>query len=245
MKLTTIKVTCLIIFLVSIVFCVETEAKKCSVKGKVVDDFGVATSEAELYLGGAYVDDIDSIIVISNPEDSGVFNLERTCSDNLYYLFITSAIDRSTSIVPIEPPFSMFEGKKRDFPSLAGVKMMKQIADVGDIKIQTIYRKVNVKFQNEKQENLFSSSEEATKVIFTVRNEKRKIGGMTTLSKLEAFNNSLISINLPEGKWIIEVELNRGKGKTLYPNKLVEIARNDDNLREITLEMSRKKVKFK
>ncbi|MDQ3132132.1 MAG: hypothetical protein M3Q99_15400 [Acidobacteriota bacterium] len=235
------KTTISIFFLFAFIFCIETKADDCSVEGRVINDFGNPVSNAEVYFGGAYTDDVDSIIVINKPEDSGNFILRRTCSSNFYYLFVTSAIDRLNSITPIEPPFTMHEGKNKSFPSLAGVKITKQNANVGDIKIQTVYQKVKFNFLNELGEKLLPSFEDAANVRFTVRNQKGQLGGTTNLSREDAFNNSFVSMNLPEGKWIVEIELKRGKGKTLHPDKLVEISRNDNSSLEITLNMSKRK----
>ena len=50
-------------------------------------------------------------------------------------------------------------------------------------------------------------------------------------------------MSLPEGKWIIEIELRRGKGKTLYPDQLVEVKSSNAPVREAVLKMSRNKFK--
>jgi hypothetical protein len=187
------------------------------------------------------MDDVDSIVVVNKPDDAGVFNLKRACSENPFYFFLTSAIDRTNSVVPVEPPFVMQEGKTKDFPVLAGIKMTKQNADVGDIKIQTVYRRIKIDFLNESGEKLFPAFESAAEVHFSVSNEKGKLAGTGSLSKREAFEGSSVFMSLPEGKWIIEVGLKNGKGKTLHPDKSVEISRTENGLREITLKMSKRK----
>ena len=226
---------------IALIFSADAFAKVCSVKGRVVDDAGQPVSAAFIYLGGEYRDDIDSLIVTNAPDENGFFKLERTCGENPFYFFITSAYDQRNAFVPIEPPFTMLEGRNKDFPNLAGIRIKDREADLGNIRVQTHYRAVRIRFEDASGANLFPTYNAAADVYFKIKNEKGKLADFAALSKETAFSDSGVALTLPEGRWLIEVALRRGKGKTLRAENLVEISRNDADLREISLKMAKRK----
>ncbi|MBS1792855.1 MAG: hypothetical protein JSS81_03315 [Acidobacteria bacterium] len=214
----------------------------CVVTGRVVDDGGRPLSDAEVYLGGLYMDDVDALVVINKPEEDGRFRLARTCSENPFYLFITSAIDRDNSFAPVEPPFTLQEGRRKDFPALAGLRMKEPKTDVGDIRVQTVYKLVRIDFRDARGAPLFPDFETAANALFTVRNEKGKYAGAGSpdARKKQIFADSALATSLPEGRWIVEVK--PAKGKTLHPDKMVEISRTDPDSRVVTLRLAREKT---
>jgi hypothetical protein len=231
------------IFWLTLIFCIESDARECSVKGRVVDDFGKPVTAAEIYYGGAFMDDVDAIVVQNKPDEAGFFSVSRTCQDRFFYLFIASPLDRANTVVAVEPPFTMQEGKTRDFPTLAGIKITEQNAELGDVKIQTAYKRVKINFQNERGEPLLPTAADAMKIHFVLRNEKGKFASTGGLYKKEAFSDASVLMSLPEGKWIVEIKLKEGSGKTLHPDQLVEVTRADADAREIVLKMSKDKKK--
>jgi hypothetical protein len=235
-----VKKTILKIFLLTFFFRLESNAQVCSVKGRVVDDSGKPVSAAEIYFGDEYIDDVDAIVIIHAPYESGFFYVERTCAKDFYELFITSKVDYANSLVPITPSSMMQQGTSKTFPNYGGTKLTSRQADVGDIKIQNVFQKVKIKLQDENGQNLYPSFEYGAGTRFVIRNAKRKLVGYIYLTKKEAYENSSVWMTLPEGKWLVEIEPQRGDKKTFYPDRMLEISRNDTPL-EITLKMSKRK----
>lgn len=225
----------------------KVEAQTCSASGRLIDDKGNPVSEAYIYTDAFHRDDIDVINVIHSPKEDGTFSVETRCGEGgVTYFWITSKLSYKEPFLPIVPPFSQFAGKNRRYPLFAGIAVKGDVK-LGDIKIQIPYRNVRINLQNETGGALFPNRDDFLNVNFRIKNERgvdmtfHPAPDSEQLKNENIVRDSSVLMNLPEGKWIIEIKPR--KGKRLYPDKMVEVKNAGAAVQEVALRMSRKKFK--
>lgn len=220
------------------------DAKNCSASGRIVDDNGNPVSDAYIYTDAPYAGEFEILIVTEKPKEDGTFNLEMGCSDGFAYLWVTSEYRFREAFMPIAPSFMPFAGNKKYSP-FAGIPIKGRNVRLGDIKIQIQYQKIKINLQDETGSTLFPSRTDFGNVAFKIKNERDTDFTISPepdgidLKNENIFRDSSVLMNLPEGKWIVEIKPR--KGKTFYPDKIVEVKKSGVALQEAVLRMSREK----
>ncbi|HEX8366985.1 MAG TPA: hypothetical protein VF604_00320 [Pyrinomonadaceae bacterium] len=226
---------------------VGADAKNCSASGRIVDDNGNPVSGAYIYTDTHYTGEFELLIATEMPKEDGTFNLEFGCGGGIAYLWVTSEYRFREAFMPVAPSFMPFAGNKKYSP-FAGIPIKGRGVKLGDIKIQIRYRKVKINLQDETGSALFPSLDDFGNIVFKIKNERgtdfatSPAPDSIDLKNENIFQNSSVLMSLPEGRWIVEIKPPRGKGKMLYPDKLIEVKNSGEPVQEVDLRMSRKKI---
>ena len=178
-------------------------------------------------------------------DEKGNFSVKVSCKYTGTTLFITPALDFEKNFIPLHPPFSKVDQK---YKGLAGIKLP-YIKD-GSFNLGTViipsYSKTEIEFVDESG-NPFLPAVIDTNLWFRIRpvgGSWIKLGGTSIRDRENAKvnNNSVMKMTLPEGKWIIELNLNYGDGVWYYPDKIVDISDATSGTSRFRLKMTRKKT---
>jgi len=222
-----------------------TLADECFVSGTVVDKNKKPLVGATV-IAYAPPSGWEDLIVSYRSVENGFFSTEFSCRSTNTTLFLTPPLDFEKNFIPMHPPFSTVDQK---YKGLAGIKLpyiKKGTLDIGTV-VACDYLKTEIEFVDGSG-NPFLPAVIDANLWFRIRPVEGswiKLGGTSIRDRENAKvnNSSVLKMTLPEGKWIIELNLNYGDGVWYYPDKIVDM--NDTStgiLQRLTLKMTRKKT---
>lgn len=222
-----------------------TLADECFVSGTVLDKNKKPLVGASI-IAYAPPSGWEDLIILDRSIESGLFSLDFPCRSTNTTLFVTPPLDFEKNFIPLLPPFSKVDQKYR---GLAGIRLpyiKKGTFNIGAV-VAYDYHKTEIEFVDESG-NPFLPAVIDSSLWFRIRpvgGSWIKLGGTSIRDRENAKVNdsSVLKMTLPEGKWIIEVNLNHGDGVWYYPDKIVDL--NDTStgtLETLRLRMTRKKT---
>ncbi len=184
--------------------------EQCVVKGRVVDDAGVAVPGSLVALLPRQV--IDGCLVDYRRTDAeGGFRIEATYSSpgsSECVLYVMTAYP-TDAYVPITPPFSLVRNLGQSFVGVpVSARRRKEEVDLGDVRLQVRYGTVILIFQNQDGAPLLSEKVRRHSIWLRIRDTRGDIVSENALSAEELRRAKTgLTVALPEGRWQVEASL--------------------------------------
>lgn len=198
---------------------VQKTPRACLVTGRVIDEKGAPLPSAIVVLiPNVSVQNWESMTVFYKTDAQGVFRIEETCGaiipEQLLYAF---ALQRQNADIPISPPFP---GLRKD-PIFGGQKVLIRKSgetDLGDVLVQLRYGTVLLRIQHSMDAPFWQDTEKGDQaLLLRVRNANGDVLGEDRVSEqVIDIAKSLVTVALPEGKWRLEVGLDKNDSVTWH-----------------------------
>lgn len=236
------------ILILSLIFSVAAfsqskQPKACVIKGRVLDDSNKPLPKAEVVVD-APPRGWEDLIINDSSDSQGRFNYRLDyCPfpESSRTLFVTTTPSYE-HYVPFHIPFlrSKIAGDK--YAGQVIKNKTKSDLDVGDIKVQVTFTTVTIKFVDLEGNNLLSGKDWAN-VWFKIKTENGiwvSESGLSINNQKTAVQSkdSAILMDLPEGKWQIELSRSWGRKPWLKPDGIVNVERSASPF-SLTLKMSK------
>ena len=235
-----VKVLIVMLFLAQI-----SSANECFVSGTVVDKNIRPLVGASIFAHSPPTGWEDLIVSVRSIE-SGGFYVDLPCKSSSSTLFVTPPLDFEKNFIPLRPPFSLPDQKHRGLAGIKLPKLKKGTFNVGTVGVSD-YFKTEIEFVD-KSGNPFLPGTIDSNLWFRIRpvgGSWIKLGGTSNRDRENAKlnNRSVLKMTLPEGKWIIELNLTSGDGAWFYPDQIVYLSGTPTGtVPKLRLTMSRKKT---
>jgi len=217
-------------------FTLTASAQKsieCFVKGTVIDTANNPVPNAYIVLDSPPVG-FEDLIVFDKADKDGNFSYSTRCPfpNGQQTLYIASPI-LIENFSPFEPPFRTNQLGK-PFAGQIIVNKNKSDINLGNVYVQVYYAAVNIKFVDDAGKFLETDKDVWKKTQIRVRSKKKIVAGSALFrnayEKAVRAAESSVKMNLPEGKWTIEISFN-GK-KWLKPDRVLTVKRSDAPVEE-------------
>ena len=218
--------------------------KECTVRGRVVDDNGNPVEKAIIIVDSGPPTSWEDLIECSETDDDGKFSYRlENCPfpQETRTLYVTS-YPNYDSYVPFSAPFLRSKELGNKFAGQLLKNRKKEDVNVGDVRVQVFFSTVIV-YLTDENGHLLLSEEEWQNVWFRLKSENNVDVSTSSLSKNNLSHavrskESAIAIDLPEGKWQIEISKNWEKQIWLKPNIFIVVLRASSTF-NITLQMAK------
>lgn len=236
---------CLFLLTLTTAFAQTGKPTGCSVRGKAIDDEGNPVANAIVLVDAGTPEGWEDLIFLERSNADGEFSypLERCpFPKENRTLYLTSPINYDNA-VPFSAPFWRNQKAGLKFAGQTTKSNTKGDIDLGEVRVQVFFTTVQVYFQDESGRPLIPPQKWEDfwfklKMEDGVTVSEGSISQHTILHAVRAIDSAL-AMELPEGKWLIEIVDPSGTNNWLKSDTFINVPRKALPMK-VTLQMSKK-----